>query len=274
MIQACPFTTCLSNLNEPSVIEQHLINVGYKLLSRLGANITRHDMSDRVEAYHTAAWKYADRRKKWNETDKTAWTNAFLVVKTKVNSLPPGAKCNEGTIAPLKQIIVAMAQDLQNAALHVGTASESPSGIWYHYLPREMSNDCRQYMCIILFYILSWAATETASYFGTCIFDTVRSLEDLLLDCRPKEPKSRKRLGWYSSRKRYAEAPSPHSTKYLWKLFVRYRRETSQDVKIVSAERYEAIQSVVDSLATFPEQVESDPSGCDVLDNGKLPGRA
>lgn len=231
-----------------------------------------HDMSDRTKAYHTAAWKYADERKKWNETDKAAWTNAFLVVKTQVNSLPHGTKCNEGTIAPLKRTIVKMSEGLQNATLGVETASEFPSRIWYHYLPREISNDCRQYMCIILFYILSWAAAETAPYFETCIFDTIRSLEDLLLDCRPKEPQSRKPFKWYSSRSRSASDPSTYPTKDLWKLFVRYRDRTSQDVKIVSAERYEAIHSLNDSVATIPEQLASDPSGHDVLDDGKSPG--
>ena len=221
-------------------------------------------MSD-LKTYLLAAWKYADRREKWDQVDKNVWTHAFLVLKTHVNRLPFGAICNEETIGPLKHLVATMSEDLKHMASDHGSGGDVSASVWGEHFPRNMSNECRQYMCLILFYILAWAATE-APFKGRGILDTISSLENLLLDCWAVGPLSWKRSR-SASHRGIEVVPPTHNPKLLWNLFVRYHSHIH--VKVVPVEPEGSSQPDVVSLGISLEQVELGDPTYDETDVGE-----
>jgi hypothetical protein len=160
------------------------------------------------------AWRYVDKnRGKWNDADGSAWSQAFWLLKCKVNSSSSGRKCDEATIAPLKQIILGMPKTLEQSADGTPMSPDTTG----------MSSECRQYIALTLFYVFSWAATA-APFKGTSMMDTMSCLENLLLACWIKESsfKHTFRRSTYSSKKVQA-SPASLSSDKLWTMFRQWR---------------------------------------------------
>jgi hypothetical protein len=181
-----------------------------------------------MQGYQTAllaAWAYADDRKNWSHADREAWHEAILTLKQKVNDSPTDAICCEETIAPLKQISLEIAEYLKKDEKDPTISADvslfhSP----YSHIPaRRMSSKCRQYIGLILFCLLSWAAAA-APYEGTRMGDMIFSLEGLLLNSAVREPSSRVLIGRLRRALTRDEShPAPLSPREIWSSFVQWR---------------------------------------------------